>query len=397
VRIVIASSGLGHVARGIEAWAADLGSALADRGEAVTLCKGGGEAEAPFERVIPCWQREATKTQRLLRLLPRRGTWRLGLSSGYGIEQSTFALGLIQHLRRERVDVLHVQDPQVAIITQRAWKLGLVRTRVILAHGTEEPLEYQKKIAYLQHLAPWHLEQARGAGVWKPTWTAIPNFIDIDLFHPGRAPALRDELGIPRDGLVVLTVAAIRRHHKRIDYLIDEFARLREQEPGLPVWLVVAGGWETDTDELVALGRQKLGDRVRFLVRYPRGRMPELYRMADVFVLGSLNEMLGIVLLEAAASALPSLVSRHPVIRWVVGPGGEAIDMEAPGALTESLRAWLSDPARGRSLGEQARQHCLEHFSRDRVVDQILDYYRFVLTHDRPSGSVEEVVTVGQA
>lgn len=159
MRIAIASSGLGHVARGIEAWAADLGKALADRGESVTLCKGGGQAETAFERVIPCWQREAAKTRRLLRWLPRRGTWRLGLSSGYGIEQTTFALGLLEHLRRHRADVLHVQDPQVALLIQRARRLGLVRTRVILAHGTGEPLEFQRKITYLQHLAPWYLEE----------------------------------------------------------------------------------------------------------------------------------------------------------------------------------------------------------------------------------------------
>jgi hypothetical protein len=40
VRIAIASSGLGHVARGIESWAADLGKALAERGERIALFKG---------------------------------------------------------------------------------------------------------------------------------------------------------------------------------------------------------------------------------------------------------------------------------------------------------------------------------------------------------------------
>src|SRR5579864_6814473 len=95
LKIVVASSGLGHVARGIEAWACDLASALAARGQAVTLCKGGGKAEQPFERVIPCWQREATKTKRLLRWMPRRLAWRFGLARAYGIEQLTFARRLI--------------------------------------------------------------------------------------------------------------------------------------------------------------------------------------------------------------------------------------------------------------------------------------------------------------
>ncbi|MGA2256494.1 MAG: glycosyltransferase family 4 protein, partial [Thermoguttaceae bacterium] len=327
MRICIAASGLGHVARGIEAWATDLGTALAGRKIDVTLCKGGGTAQADFEQVLPCWQRDSVLTQRLLRRLPQRFFWRFGLGSAYGIEQTTFAWSLIQHLRRQRIDILHVQDPQVAVVVQRAHRLGLVRTRTILGHGTEEPWEFQRRIIYLQHLAPWHLDEARAAGAWRPTWRAIPNFIDTEMFRPscaergegsgeragtmypwsGSGEGLRKELGIPADASVVLAAAAIKRQHKRIDYLLNEFARICPH-PGplpegegrrLPVWLVVAGGWEKETDDLVAQGRQLLGDRVRFLVRFPRGRMPELYRAADLFVLGSLKEMMPIALLEA--------------------------------------------------------------------------------------------------
>src|SRR5215212_6371418 len=136
MKIVIASSGLGHVARGVEAWAADLAHALAARAQDVTLCKGAGEARHPYERVLPCWRRDGEPARRLLRRLPRRLTWRLRLNSGYGLEQTTFALRLLPHLRRERVDLLHVQDPQVARIALRAHRLGLIPTRTILAHGT---------------------------------------------------------------------------------------------------------------------------------------------------------------------------------------------------------------------------------------------------------------------
>src|SRR5262249_17519807 len=80
-RIVVASSGLGHIARGVEAWAADLSAALLRRGWNVTLCKGGGKAVAAYERVIPCWQRGTSRAQRAARLLPRSVAWRLGLAS----------------------------------------------------------------------------------------------------------------------------------------------------------------------------------------------------------------------------------------------------------------------------------------------------------------------------
>jgi len=381
--VTVASSGLGHVARGIEAWASDLAGALAARGVPVTLCKGGGQADRPFERVLPCWQRNAPKSRLLQRLLPRPFSWRLGLGSAYEVEQLTFTRHLLRHLRRDRVDILHVQDPRIALLVQRAERIGLVRSRAILAHGTEEQVEFQRRMQYLQHLAPWHRDEARAAGVDRPTWTVIPNSIDTDLFAPGPAHGLRAELGIPADALVVLSVAAIKRDHKRVDHVVSEFERLLRDRPGLPAWLVIAGGWEAQTDDLVAEGRRRLGDRVRFLVRFPRPRMPELYRAADVFALGSLKEMMPIALLEATATGLPALVNRHPVLEWMTGPGGEAIDMTAPGVMTATLVRFLTDRPTRQRVGQWARAHCLRRFSRDTVVDQILDYYRFVLADGR--------------
>jgi glycosyltransferase involved in cell wall biosynthesis len=375
LKIAVASSGLGHVARGIEAWADDLATALHARGHHVLLCKGAGAATRPFERVVPCWTREGPAARRLLRLVPKQLSWRVGLGSGYGIEQTSFALNLVRLLRRERADVLHVQDPQVAVIAQRARRLGLIRTRTILAHGTEEPPAFLGKIHHLQHLAPWHLDQARAAGAWKPAWTAIPNFIDTDRFRPGRADALRAELGIPADALVVLTAAAVKRHHKRIDHLLAEFARLRADAPQLPAYLVVAGGWEADTDELVAEGTRLLGARVRFLVRFPRPRMADLYRAADVFALCSVFEMMPIALVEATASGLPCVVNQHPILEWMTGPGGVRVDMTAPGGLAAALRDLLADRGRRAEMGRAAREHCLANFSKDAVVDRIVAYY----------------------
>ena len=383
MRIAVASTGLGHVTRGIEAWAADLAHALHERGVLVVLFKGGGKQEKPYERVIRCLQRDSPRTEKLMRIIPRRFCWRLGFGSSVAAEQTTFALSLLPHLRREAIDILHVQDPLVALIVHRARRLGLVRTLTILGHGTEESYDFLRKLTYLHFLTPQQLEAAREAGVWKPTWTAIPNFINTGVFRPGRSDSLRDELGIPRDALVVLTTAAIRRDHKRIDYLLDEFAHFLRTNLSRPTWLVVAGGWERETDELVQRGCQMLGDRVRFLVRFPRERMAELYRLADLFTLCSLREMLGIVLLEASASGLCCIVHRHPVMQWVVGPGGVSIDMAVPGSLAAALGSLLGDAGRRRVLGDLARQHCLENFAQDRVVDSILDYYRFVFEKGR--------------
>lgn len=382
-RICVASCGLGHVARGVESWARDLAAALARRSIDVTLCKGGGAAEERYERVLPCWQRGSAAARRAAGLIPRSLGWRVGLGSPYELEQASFAWSLIGHLRRQDVDVLHVQDPLLALLIQRARAAGLVRTRTILAHGTEEPPAFLAKLDFVQHLAPFHEQACRDAGVSKPAWTTIPNFVDVGAFHPGRNDALRAQLGIPADALVALTAAAIKRSHKRIDALIEAFAGLRAASPECPAWLVVAGARDAETDELAALASGRLGGRVRFLVQHPRERMAELYRLADVFVLASLSEMMPIALLEAAASGLPCLVHRHPVLEWIVGPGGLVADLASPAAFTCAMQSLLLDADRRRALGGLARAHCVEHFGEAAVVARIIDQYRAVLAPDQ--------------
>ncbi|HEX8524893.1 MAG TPA: glycosyltransferase family 4 protein [Tepidisphaeraceae bacterium] len=391
MKIAVASCGLGHVTRGIEAWAFDLAYALRERGEDVILCKGAGEAESEIERVVSCVKRSAGWVKKL----PKRGLWRVGLGSAYEVEATTFALNLIRVLRREKIDILHVQDPLVALVVQRARNLKLVRTRAILGHGTNESLAFLNKIDFLQHLAPYHQEQVASQGVSKPTWTAIPNFIDTDAFHPGRGDAMRDELNIPRDATVVLSVAAIKRGHKRIDHLIEEFAKLVRRSAQTPAHLVIAGGHESDTQELLALGRAKIGDKFTALVRFPREEIAELYRCADLFVLCSIREMMPIALIEATASGLPCLVNDHPTLSWIIGDGGRTIDMNASGALADAMQQLVSDRELRRSLGGNAREHCLAHFSKDHVVSEILNYYRTVLAVGVAEAGAKVVPAIG--
>jgi glycosyltransferase involved in cell wall biosynthesis len=363
----------------VEAWAQDLGRALARRGLPVTLYKGGGQAEEPYECVIPCWQRAAPKTQRLVRRLPKRFLWRLGIGDALGIEQTTFAFHLLPQLWRGKFDIFHTQETQLALIVERARRLGLLRVRPVLAHGTNETPATLAKLPYVQHLLPEDLEAVRRAGAWKATWTAIPNFIDTDLFRPQVGGWLRRELGIPDQAALVLSVAAIKNNHKRTDYLLREFAAFRSAHPDTPAWLVIAGGREPETEQVLNLGHQLLGDRVRFLVSWPRQRMPELYQAADLFVLCSLREMFGIVLIEAMASGLPCLVHKYPPMQAIVGPGGTAIDMAATGALAAALPAHLGDPRQGRAMGRHGRDHCVAHFGEAQVVDQLLAYYKLIV------------------
>ncbi len=146
----------------------------------------------------------------------------------------------------------------------------------------------------------------------------IPNFVDTSRFCPGEQAVERAKFGLPPDRTVILCCAAIRSFHKRIDVLLQSFDALCRRKKTDAI-LVIAGGREAETDELIASGTRLLQDRVRFLPDLPRASMPDLYRAGDAFVLPSLHEMFGIVLLEALATGLPVLCNDTPglsIDRW---------------------------------------------------------------------------------
>lgn len=355
--------------RGVEAWTDDLGRSLHEHGARVTVYKGGGIPLARYEKTILCIRRHSKLSQWIISHRPGF-MWHLGLGNGYSLEQMTFCWALLPQLIFRQYDIIHTQDPNSALFCERFSRIGLIRSKVILAHGTEEPAHFLANFRCLQHLAPFHQEESVAAGVRNEKSFIIGNFVDTEVFRPGLASDLRYELHIPEDAFVLLSVAAIKKSHKRLDHLIQETAALDSAN----VYLVIAGGREGETEELIREGKEALGNRLIFLIDFPHERIPLLYAIANLFVLCSLKEMMPIALLEAMASGLPCLIHRYPVEEWMLGDGGESLDMSQTGELANVIRKY-QDVAYCKEKSRKARGHVLRHFSRDVIVEQVLQMY----------------------
>ena len=376
-RIAIASSGLGHIRRGVETWAEEMATALNRRNLKVRLFQGAGVADAEWKTVLPCLRRFDLKTQTLARVFEKLGGWHYGAGSGYDLEQTTFVMSLWPRIFRS-FDILHVKEPWIALWMDRLNRAGLSRPRVILSHGTEETWEVLRKYSNVQHMAPSYVDEYRPHIPEGQKNFVVPNFVDTGKFVPGDRAAARRMWNIANGDYVVLCVAAIRKFHKRIDYLLREFDTFRRRA-SVEAKLVVAGAHENETDELIRYGQELLGDRVLFLENVPRARMSSLYHAADVFVLTSLHEMFGNVFLEAMATGLPVICNKTPVLDWVVGPGGIRPDLSQENALAAALESMAHSETRCQYVA-QARSYVERMFSLEVVVGQMLEMYRKVLS-----------------
>jgi UDP-glucose:(heptosyl)LPS alpha-1,3-glucosyltransferase len=186
----------------------------------------------------------------------------------------------------------------------------------------------------------------------------VPNAVDTDAFSPAHRPTLRaagrDRLGA---GAAVLCLAVAQHPRlKGIDLACRALARLGRRGP--TVRLAVAGSSGGPAWEWL-VHRLGIADRVRFLGHV--GDMRPLYAAADLLLHPTRWDACSLATLEAMASGLPVVTSRHDgaADRIVDGTSGCILaDPEDVDGLARRLEALL-DPALRQRLGEGAREAAL--------------------------------------
>ena len=154
----------------------------------------------------------------------------------------------------------------------------------------------------------------------------IPNGVDCDRFRPGRPQ--REELGLPRDGLIVLMVSALDPT-KRVEIGIQAASQIPDAH------MVVAGDGPLRQVIDADAGRLLPGRYTRLSLAAEC--MPALYRSADVFLHLSKEESFGNVFIEAMACGTPIVAHDSARLRWIVGEGEFLLDTSDPAAVAHCI------------------------------------------------------------
>ncbi len=234
------------------------------------------------------------------------------------------------------------------------------------------PNHYHHRCDFAQILTGPAYEEAREFGIPDEPLFLLPYGVDARRFSPelkALRSQVRKQLGIPEEVAVVLTVAALKREHKRVDYLIREVSAIDS-----PIWLLAAGQRTDETAPLEQEAERRLAGRWRF-VTWPHDTIHMLYGAADIFVLGSLTEAFGIVTVEAMLSGLPVVIHNGSVYRWIAeGSSAHTIDMSVNGELTKTLQTLLKS-----GTDESSRDAALERFSWAELIPKYVAMYHRVL------------------
>lgn len=356
-RVALACAGIGDVLRGAEQHYLDVYTNLKDE-LPLTLFQGGHGGPG-------------TRLPRI-----RRSSWLLrplSPANRLAAELFSFAPGLIVALKKGRFDVVNLSDIRMAK-PRRYLPRWLLGAKVLFTNATEAPPWIEDAFDFVQVTTPTHYDAAIAHGIPKERVFLVPHGVDAHGFAPADPETrrrLRERYGIPPDAFVVASVGFLgAASHKRPQWVIQEAAAA-----GRDVFLFLAGERDESTDAVERLARERLGSRV-LLTRLPPGEAAQAYHLADLFVLGSLHEGFGIVVIEAMACGLPVVVHDFPSLRWIAGEGGSVVDMAASGALAREIAFYRDHPDLRRQKGEQARAEAVSRFSWDALKPAYASMFR---------------------
>ncbi len=209
----------------------------------------------------------------------------------------------------------------------------------------------------------------------------IPNGVDLARFSPRQPSAgLRASLDLTEGAPVVASVGRFVAY-KGYTHLLEAARLVREAAPEVH-WVLVGDGELRSELEAQCRG---LGLESRVHFTGWREDIPEVLALADLFVLPSLGEHFGRVLIEAMAMGRAVVATDAGGVPEVVldGETGLLVPPAQSRALAEAVLALLRDPARARRLGEAGRLRAEAEFSLARHVETVEALYKELLGANR--------------
>ena len=322
------------------------------------------------------------------RELRRAGVEFLTLEMRKGLADPRGWIRFQRWLWRERPDVVHAHLPHAAWLARWSRLTAPVPLVIDTLHSSHtgtlgRRLGYACSCWLVDHVtAVSHATSAShlGAGmVSKNNLSVLGNGIDLAAWRPdARArSAKRRELGLADEFLWL----AVGRLNPVKDYstLLDAFARAPETAR-----LLVAGAGPLHGELVRQAKRLGLQQCVRFLGYQPK--VEPWMQAADGFVLSSRYEGLPMVLLEAGACGLPVAATDVPGTREVIvnGETGWLARAGDAGDLAKAMaRVMQMPPEERRAMGERGRQHVVEEFGMEAVLDRWEQLYAELLDRKR--------------
>ncbi len=196
--------------------------------------------------------------------------------------------------------------------------------------------------------------------------TVIPNGVDTTVFKPREADDIRRKYQL--DNRFVVLFIGRDDPQKGVKYLVNAMKNLAKQIPG--IMLVMVGQQDIYNDK-----------HILCLPRVSRSELIKLHSLSDVFVLPSVYEPFGIVLLEAMACETPCIGIRTGGMPDIIEHNrtGLLVEPRSDEGLSEAIARLYHDPEKRYRMGKNGRAKVISDFNWKDISDKTIEVYQQVL------------------
>ena len=206
--------------------------------------------------------------------------------------------------------------------------------------------------------------------------SVVYNGVDLKRFHPDNTNKFRDsirkQLNIPDNRFLILFVGS-GFERKGLKGLLKATQYLQSEDWNLLI--MGKGRW----NKFLKFAPENLRDKI--IYKEPVPEIEKYYSAADIFILPSIYEPFGNANLEALASGLPVITTRHCGASDIIQHEHNGLIVENPESSKEVAEKinTLFDPALRKFIGKNARA-LAEQYSVDKNTQAMLRLYQEIIS-----------------
>jgi glycosyltransferase involved in cell wall biosynthesis len=203
-------------------------------------------------------------------------------------------------------------------------------------------------------------------GVDRSKIIILPNGVDTSQFIPADTQNSN-----------ILFVGSLTKN-KGVHYLLQAFAQIAQIFPEMRLQIIGDGSSKGEfQNQAMSLG---ISHRVDFFGQVPPSQVRIIMRQALMFVLPSLSEGFGVVILEAMASGIPCIGSRVGGIPDLITPDtGILVDPMNSQAIADAMRYLLENPDKRKMMSTCARLRSIQDYDWLIVAKRYIEVYKKVI------------------
>ena len=284
--------------------------------------------------------------------------------------------GRFLHLLK-KYDIIHFHEAEFSF---PLFAFPIKKPKLLHVHALDFGFfrRYYLSRVMLKHSANFYLSITQrmkreliGLGISEDRVIYFPNSVDTEIFCPGAEKKDRTLLYVgrltPNKCLHVLL--------KSLDYI------------AAPLHLVIIGSpsWDIDYHRLLMRAidciNQSGKHKITFLGRVNQTQLIKCYQEASIFVLPSVFEPFGIVLLEALSCATPVVATYAGGIPEIIrnGENGLLVPVNNPGDLARAIQRLLDNDDERVSMGQTGRRYVEAIFSLENSIKKLSRIYQKIL------------------